>query len=73
MKKLSSGQRKMVFQMEPTPRILLPVSSWSPFFTAMQWACEAGIIKGSNETTLNPKGSATRAEVAVILQRFLED
>lgn len=39
---------------------------------AMQWANGAGLITGSTATTLNPLGSATRAEVATILMRFLE-
>ena len=37
---------------------------------AMQWACGAGIIQGSNNK-LDPKGSATRAQVAAILERFV--
>lgn len=39
---------------------------------AMQWANGAGLITGSTATTLNPLGSATRAEAATILMRFLE-
>ena len=39
---------------------------------AMQWANGAGLITGSTATTLNPLGSATRAEVATILMRFLD-
>lgn len=38
-------------------------------FAAMQWACGAGIIGGTGEG-LNPKGTATRAEVAVMLYRL---
>ena len=40
---------------------------------AMQWACGAGIITGTSETTLTPDGSATRAQVATILMRFCEN
>jgi len=39
---------------------------------AITWAVSAGIIKGYTETTINPKGLATRAEVATMLQRFME-
>lgn len=39
---------------------------------AMQWACGLGLITGNTATTLNPKGNATRAEVAMILMRFCE-
>ena len=41
--------------------------------TAMQWANGAGLITGVTSTTLNPQGSATRAQVATILMRFCED
>ena len=40
---------------------------------AMQWANGAGLITGVTDTTLNPQGSATRAQVATILMRFCED
>lgn len=39
---------------------------------AMQWACSAGLLTGNTETTLNPQGNATRAEVATILMRLCE-
>ena len=37
---------------------------------AMQYVCGAGIINGKTESTINPKENATRAEIAVILERF---
>lgn len=40
--------------------------------TAMQWANAEGLITGVTATTLNPQGSATRAQVATILMRFVE-
>ena len=39
---------------------------------AMAWAVGAGLINGVTATTLNPAGSATRAQVATILVRFVE-
>lgn len=39
--------------------------------TPMQWAVANGIISGRTETTLVPKGSATRAECAAMLQSYL--
>ena len=39
---------------------------------ALQWAYANGIIGGTSETTLSPKGSATRSQVATILMRFDE-
>ena len=41
--------------------------------TAMQWANVEGLITGNTNTTINPKGNATRAEVATILMRFCEN
>lgn len=40
--------------------------------SAMEWAVGKGLIKGRGEVTLAPKGNATRAETAMILQRFIE-
>ena len=43
---------------------------------ALQWAVAEGIVGGSSEggkLLLNPQGNATRAEVATILMRFLEN
>lgn len=44
------------------------VSSWAQ--DAMGWAIGAGLIQGRNTGLLDPTGTATRAEVATILQRF---
>lgn len=41
--------------------------------TAMQWANAEGLVTGRTDTTLVPKGTATRAEVATIFMRFCED
>ncbi|MCL1897151.1 MAG: S-layer homology domain-containing protein, partial [Clostridiales bacterium] len=47
------------------------VSDWA--HEAMKWANAYGLLTGRTATALAPKGSATRAEAAVILQRFLEN
>ena len=39
---------------------------------AMQYVAGTGIINGKSISTLNPKDNATRAEIAVILKRFVE-
>ncbi len=39
--------------------------------SAMEWAVAAGLIRGTGEYELSPKKHATRAEIAVILQRFI--
>ena len=46
------------------------VSSWAQY--AVAWAVDAGLISGVGNNTLNPQGSATRAEIATILMRFVE-
>ena len=39
---------------------------------AMQYVIAAGIINGKTSSTVNPEDNATRAEIAVILHRFIE-
>ena len=39
---------------------------------AMEWAVGAGLFRGNADGSLNPQGSATRAEVAALLQRLAE-
>ena len=39
---------------------------------AMKWAVGTKLITGKGEGTLDPTGGATRAEVATILKRFIE-
>lgn len=41
--------------------------------TPMTWAVEHGIITGTTGTTLSPKSTTTRAQVAVMLHRYLTD
>ncbi|MDY3929774.1 MAG: S-layer homology domain-containing protein, partial [Clostridia bacterium] len=40
--------------------------------SAMQYVVGSGLMKGKTESTINPLDNATRAEVAAILQRFIE-
>ena len=44
------------------------VSSWAS--EAVTWAVNTGVLTGTNAGTLNPQGSATRAELATMLVRF---
>ena len=39
---------------------------------AVRWATGEGLITGMTETELAPQGTATRAQVATILKRFIE-
>ena len=47
------------------------VSSYAT--SAAEWACGAGVVTGKTGSKLDPKGSATRAEVAAMLMRFCEN
>ena len=47
------------------------ISAWAE--TAMSWAVENGLITGVTEDTLVPQGSATRAQCAAILMRYVEN
>jgi len=47
------------------------VSDWA--LDATRWANAMGLITGRDEKVLAPDGTATRAEAAVILQRFIEN
>ena len=40
--------------------------------TAMQWAVGSGLIKGRDDGSLDPQGTATRAEIAAMLHRFIK-
>ena len=46
------------------------VSPWAT--DAMSWAVATGLINGRDATTLAPGGDANRAEVATMVQRFIE-
>ena len=49
------------------------VSSVSEYaIPAFQWACGAGVVNGTSNSTLSPLGTASRAQFAVMLQRFCE-
>ncbi len=38
---------------------------------AMQWCAAKGLLQGDDSHNLLPNGTATRAQIAVIMQRFL--
>ena len=40
--------------------------------TAMQWAVGSGLVKGKSGNLLDSQGTATRAEIAAVLHRFIE-
>lgn len=47
------------------------LASISPYAgDAMSWAVGAGLLSGMGDGTINPQGSATRAQMAAILTRF---
>lgn len=47
------------------------VSDWA--LDAIKWANKTELVNGTSETTLSPKATATRAQVATILMRFCEN
>jgi hypothetical protein len=46
------------------------ISDWA--YKAMKWAVSDEIIKGRTPTTIVPQGTSTRAEVATVINRFIE-
>ena len=46
-------------------------SAWAQ--DVMEWANAEGLISGTTATILDPQGTATRAQVAAMLQRFIEN
>jgi len=47
------------------------ISDWA--LDAMKWAVAVGIIEGRTPTTTVPQGTSTRAEIAMIFKRYIED
>jgi len=47
------------------------ISDWAG--TAMKWAVKKGLISGIGNSKLDPSGNAQRAQVAAVLQRFIEN
>ena len=45
--------------------------SWS--YESLAWAKEAGLLTGTTATTLSPKQTATRAQMATILARYIAE
>ena len=39
-------------------------------YTSVQWAVKNGVITGNDDGTLNPKGTATRAEAAAMIVKY---
>ena len=47
------------------------VHSWA--LDAVQWAVAKGLISGTSETTLSPRDSAARAEIALVIKNYVEN
>lgn len=39
----------------------------------MAWAVSNGVVSGTTDTTLSPAGTATRAQIAVVMVRYIEN
>ena len=48
----------------------MKVAAWAK--TGVEWAVGNGMISGTGNNTLTPKGTATRAQVAVIVKNYVE-
>ena len=46
------------------------ISHWAT--SEMRWAVYHGLIQGTSAGSLNPRGTATRAQIAVLLMRFIQ-
>jgi hypothetical protein len=47
------------------------ISDWS--FDAMRWAVAKGFVQGRTANIIAPQGISTRAEIATILKRYIEN
>ena len=47
------------------------VSDWAA--DSVRWAVGRGLLRGKDDGVLDPQGAATRAEVAAVLQNFMEN
>ena len=47
------------------------VSAWA--YDAMRWSVYHGLLRGTSQTSLSPRGTVTRAQTAVILMRYMQD
>jgi len=63
---VSVGENTNILSYEDAFEIL----EWA--IPAFQWATGSGIISGRTESTLGPKGTATRAEIATVMMNFLK-
>ncbi|MBQ1363015.1 MAG: S-layer homology domain-containing protein, partial [Oscillospiraceae bacterium] len=48
----------------------VPAGSW--YEKAVNWAAEAGVVKGTSETTFSPDDPITREQLAAILYRYAQ-
>ena len=52
----------------PTQFTDVESSAW--YAQAVSWAVEAGIVKGTSDTTFDPEGTITREQIATMLYRY---
>ena len=52
----------------PTQFTDVTADAW--YAEAVSWAVEAGVVKGTSETTFDPEGNITREEIATMLYRY---
>jgi len=47
------------------------ISDWA--YDAVKWACGIKFVDGKENNNIDPVGNATRAEMATLIMRFIED
>ena len=52
----------------PTQFTDVTADAW--YAEAVSWAVEAGVVKGTSETTFDPEGNITREQIATMLYRY---
>ena len=59
---------------EPAANKIAPFADLTAdwYMAAIEWAHEAGVVKGSSETTFNPDGNITRQELVTMLYRYIK-
>ena len=58
---------------EPEGLPFMDINEEQWFYEAVKYVYEAGLTNGVTETTFEPAGTATRAEIATILMRYREN
>ncbi len=67
---MAGGVQKDFGATYPTPFEDVASDAW--YAQAVAWAAEAGIVKGTSDTTFDPEGKISREQIATMLYRYAE-